>query len=168
VRKAAGIFFLASITTAALGYAAGVRVNASPSMPQGLWLETKMTPGKIARGDIVIACLPPDQFQRRYLGAGFCETGLEPVVKPVVAVAGDAVEVTDDGVSVNGYLLPDTAPRSIDGQGRPLLHTTGFTVVSPGFVWLVVQRPDSFDSRYIGPIPIPFIRGAATPIAVWR
>jgi len=167
MRKPA-ILLLASITTAALGYAAGLRVNASPSMPRGLWLEAKMTPGEIARGDIVVACLPPDQFQRRYLSPGFCDTGLEPVVKPVVAVAGDTVEATAEGVAVNGYLLPDTAPRSRDGQGRPLLHATGFTVVSPGFVWLVVQRADSFDSRYVGPIPIDFIRGSATPVAVWR
>jgi len=163
---AAALFFLALIIVGGIGYAAGLRVNTSSSIPRGLWIE--ITPGKIVRGDIVVACLPPDQIQRRYLGAGFCETGLEPVVKLVVAVAGDAVEVTDDGVSVNGYLLPNSSPMRRDGAGRPLLRATGFSIVPPGSVWLVVERPDSFDSRYIGPVPVDYIKGTATPLAVWR
>src|SRR5208283_4190638 len=51
------------------------RVNTSSSIPRGLWIE--ITPGKIVRGDIVVACLPPDQIQRRYLGAGFCASAIE-------------------------------------------------------------------------------------------
>ena len=90
------------------------------------------------------------------------------MVKPVVAIAGDTVEVTDEGVAVNGHLLPDTGPRSIDGAGRPLLHETGFSIVPPGSVWLVVERPDSFDSRYFGKVPMDYIKGTAAPVAVWR
>ena len=43
-----------------------------------------------------------------------------PLLKRVVALAGDVVSVSSSGVSINGQLLPNSAPLFDDEAGRPL------------------------------------------------
>ena len=76
-------------------------------------------------------------------------------MKPVVASAGDIVEVSSRGITVNGVLLPNTAPKTKDSKGRPMQPwPSGQYRVSAGFVWVASSyNPWSFDSRYFGPIP---------------
>ena len=136
-------------------------------MPLGLW-RFNATRDHIARGEVVVACLPPDAVQHRYLGPGSCPTGFEPVLKPVAAVAGDVVEASGAGIRVNGALLPETAPMALDAAGRPLPHVTGTSTVAPGSIWLVAPRRISFDSRYFGAVHLDQIQGRASPLAVWR
>jgi conjugative transfer signal peptidase TraF len=159
--------FSAFLAVAGTSYAAGLRWNGTPSMPLGIW-ETG-TKGKVARGDVVVACLPPGGVQQRYLAAGYCPSGFEPVLKPVAAVAGDSVRVGPAGVSVNGIPVPQTASLVRDGRGRPIPpYPTGTYPVHAGEVWLLAPRPDSFDSRYLGPVPAADIQSRATPLWVWR
>jgi type IV secretory pathway protease TraF len=40
-------------------------------------------------------------------------------MKPIVAPAGDIVTVSNEGIVVNGKLLPQTAPLKKDTHGRP-------------------------------------------------
>ena len=54
---------------------------------------------------------------RGYRDPGACRDGAAPLLKPVVASAGDAVELSARGISVNGVLLPNTAPLSKDTKG---------------------------------------------------
>jgi conjugative transfer signal peptidase TraF len=105
----------AVIGSAAVG---GVRWNGTQSMPCGLWL-VRSLPSQLHRGDIVAACVKPSAAVRAYVGKGECQdTGLEPVVKEVAAVAGDTVAVTEAGVVVNDALVPHSARLHVDGQGR--------------------------------------------------
>ena len=87
----------------------GVRLNTTPSMPVGLWMVTARS---MSRDAFVIACLSgPEATEaedRGYLGLGSCPGRVEPVVKPVAAVAGDVVTVTPKGISVNGLALSRT------------------------------------------------------------
>lgn len=170
----------ARVTIAALGgalalvagaWAAGARINATPSMPMGVW---RVGPaGTVRPGDVVTFCLPSgaaaDQARRRgYVGPGDCPDGLEPLIKPVAATPGSAVTVAPGGLSVDGTALPSTAQQALDSAGRPLLAMApGRYLVPPGFVWVASGHvPNSWDSRYFGPVPVGNMLGTARPLWV--
>jgi conjugative transfer signal peptidase TraF len=155
-----------------LAGAAGLRVNASASMPWGLW-RVAATEAPFERGEIVSVC-PPDgaaireAARRGYLPAGPCPGGYEPLVKPVAAIAGDLVKITAAGVAVNGEPMADTAQLGEDSAGRPLQPIPAGTYRVPaGAVWLLSGHdPRSFDSRYFGAVPAANIQGIARPVWV--
>jgi conjugative transfer signal peptidase TraF len=153
VRRAALIAVLVSIAVFQLFSFLGLQINTSPSLPVGLYVIT--TDGS---ANLVEFC-PAEPFAalslvRGYRDTGFCGDGGAPLLKPVVAKAGDMVELSGRGISVNGLLLPNTAPLSRDTKGRPLTAWPfGRYPVSPGTVWVASSyHSRSFDSRYFGPV----------------
>jgi conjugative transfer signal peptidase TraF len=137
----------------------GLRINVSPSLPLGLYVVANDS-----RGQLVEFC-PPEPFAtlaaaRGYRHAGSCPDGAAPLLKPVAARPGDSVELTSAGISVNGHLLPRTAPLIRDTRGRMLSPwPLGNYIVAPGTVWVASTfNPRSFDSRYFGPIDVDSIR----------
>ena len=74
-----------------------------------------------------------------------------PVIKPVVAVAGDTICATENAVFVAGA---EVTPRlTNDLTGRPLPSWTGCKRLAGDEVLLLSHHsPDSFDGRYFGPI----------------
>lgn len=143
---------------------AGLRINTSPSLPVGLYITTANV-----RANLVEFC-PAEPFAslsitRGYRDRGACSDGAAPLLKPVVASAGDVVELSARGISVNGVLLPNTAPLSRDSKGRPLTAWAfGRYVVAPGTVWVASSyHPRSFDSRYFGPLSTGAIRHRVKP-----
>lgn len=133
--------------------------NASASAPIGLYAVSPGTaPG---RGDMVIAWPPAAARQfaahRRYLPANV------PLVKRVVAVAGDTICGVDRTVTVNGRRV--ALRRAADAAGRPLPAWQGCIRLAPGMVFLLMtETPDSFDGRYFGPTAARDIIGRATPL----
>jgi conjugative transfer signal peptidase TraF len=103
---------------------------------------------------------------RRYRRKGDCQDGAEPLMKPIVAVAGDTVEVSSLGVAVNDRPLPNSAARPFDTKNRPLQHWPfGAYRVAPGTAWVISSfNARSFDSRYFGPIPVSCIRSYLRPL----
>ncbi len=87
-------------------------------------------------------------------------------MKPIVAVSGDTVQISQQGVAVNGRLLPNSATRWFDTKNRPLTHLPfGKYPVDTGTVWVISSfNPRSFDSRYFGPVPIASIRFHLRPL----
>jgi conjugative transfer signal peptidase TraF len=137
----------------------GLRINASPSLPVGLYLVTADH-----SANLVEFC-PLEPFatlslRRGYRGPGVCMDGGAPLLKPVIAKAGDFVELSTLGISVNGVLLPNTAPLSKDTKGRVLVAwPSGHYRVAPGTLWVSSSyHARSFDSRYFGPICTTAIR----------
>ena len=170
---AASITGVLMMGTLAVGEAAGLRINATASMPRGLW--RVQASKSIARGEIVTVC-PPDRADireaahRGYIPSGGCPGGYEPLVKPVAAIAGDLVTVTPQGIAVDGKPVAGTGPLAEDEAGR-LLHPIpiGAYRVEPGEVWLLSGHdPRSFDSRYFGPVPAGNVTGVARPLWVLR
>ena len=103
---------------------------------------------------------------RGYRSLGNCPDGAAPLMKPVVASAGDIVEVSSLGITVNGMCcLPNTAPKDKDSKGRPMQPwPNGQYRVPQGFVWVASSyNPWSFDSRYFGPLPVSIIRSHLKP-----
>ncbi len=173
MRRAIPVFILWGAAAAVwlgteLAYTAGWRINHTTSLPPGLWRVYPLD-RPIARGDIVSLC-PPDtpMFQearrRGYIGGGRCPGSYEPLLKPVAAIAGDRIEVSGDGIAVNGRLIANSAAHRHDSRGRiltPVAQGTHTAVV--GKVWLVSDyNPASFDSRYFGAISIRQVSGFVT------
>lgn len=143
----------------------GVRVNASPSLPIGLYRTTSDP-----TSNLVEFC-PSEPFAalsstRGYRGKGNCTDGAEPLMKPLVAVSGDIVKVSANGIAVDGRLIPNSAPRPFDTYRRPLQHWPyGTYGVSPGSVWVISSfNARSFDSRYFGPVSVHRIRAHLKPL----
>ena len=145
----------------------GLHINLSASAPRGLYRGNVGTP---LRGMWVAACVTTDAaavgLARGYLGPGPCPGGAEPILKPVVAVSGDVVDLSPHGVAVNGTSLPESESASVDSNGRPLAHAAwGRHVVGADELWLVSTRvPNSWDSRYLGPFSMSQVRAIARPM----
>ena len=140
----------------------GIRINTSPSLPLGLYLVTDKD------SNLVEFC-PPEPFaslalRRGYRSSGNCPDGGAPLLKPVVARAGDVVEFNSCGVFVTGKLLSNSASLKFDTQGRPLQHWPfGRYKLAFGTVWVTSSyNQRSFDSRYLGPISVDRIRARLT------
>lgn len=143
----------------------GVRFNSSPSLPMGVYVITADE-----HAALVEFCpsepLASLAIARGYRDSGTCRDGAAPLLKPVVASADDNVELSARGISVNGVLLPNTAPLSKDTKGRPLeAWPFGRYSVAPGTIWVASSHhPRSFDSRYFGPISTGAIRHRVKPL----
>ena len=150
--------------------AAGARINTSRSIPVGLyWL----TERPIAKGEYVLLCPPPGNVfdeakQRGYFGAGFCPGDYEYLMKKVLAAKKDKVSISDDGVRVNGELLPFSTPLIVDKQGRPLPVLRGdYELGASDLLLMTDVSPLSFDSRYFGLVKRAQIRGVIRHVFTW-
>lgn len=143
----------------------GVRLNASPSLPVGLYITSA------DRTANLVEFCPAEPYAsyaaaRGYRSRGNCPDGAAPLMKPIVARPGDLVNLSRDGIAVNGHLLPNTSPRASDSLGRPLrAWSFGTYSVAVGTVWVASSyHPRSFDSRYLGPIRTTSIRSHVRPL----
>ena len=156
---------IAMIATFQLCGILGLRINGSPSLPVGLYITSSES-----RANLVEFC-PAEPFARLALSRGYrhpgaCSDAGAPLLKPLVARAGDLVNVSPAGISVNGRLLPNTRPLHTDTKGRPLTSwPQGRYTVEHGFIWVASSySPRSFDSRYFGPVAINSIRDRVRPL----
>jgi conjugative transfer signal peptidase TraF len=164
IRRGVGIAAAAFTAPFFIAGAMGIRINASTSLPLGLYKETTDF-----RATLIEFC-PQEPYGRLAAGRGYrslgnCPDRAAPLMKPVVAKAGDIVNVSSMGITVNGVLLPNTASKNKDSRGRPMQPWPfGQYRVPPGFVWVASSyNPWSFDSRYFGPLPVGIIRSRLKP-----
>lgn len=162
-------FLAAADLAIVLFQTAGLRVNATASMPLGLYRVEAYHGEPLARGALVTVCLAPGALTfaraRNYLKPGPCPGEVEPLLKHVAALGGDRVDVSARGVTVNGRALPDSGRVAHDCAGRPLPHVRdGRYVLAPGTIWLYAPAPRSWDSRYFGAQPAVSIAGLAAPV----
>jgi conjugative transfer signal peptidase TraF len=130
--------------------------NSSPSSTVGLyWVSPPQNP-KV--GDTVVAWPPRGAARlaaaRRYLPAGV------PLVKRVVAAAGDRVCARGRTMLVNGRVAAKRRPR--DPSGRRLPWWSGCRRLARGDVMLLGNGgPRAFDGRYFGVTRARQVIGAA-------
>src|SRR5262245_26612299 len=96
------------------------RWNGSSSVPIGVYHVRR---GQPEVGELIAFYLPKEVAlyakERGYIGFGFsCPGWAQPLLKPVVAVAGDAVTIAPTGVTVRGFALSNTKVFEADSQGR--------------------------------------------------
>jgi len=169
---AGGISFLVSAVAAHVG---GVVINSTPSEPLGIW--RKVEERSFSYGDMVLACPPRSPIMdiavsRHYLPSGSCPGHLGTVMKQVVGVAGDLVEIRADGLLINGVWFSHAPLATKDSEGRPLSSWgIGKHLLSGNEIFLGSNYTDkSFDSRYFGAIPVASIRAKLSPVLItsWK
>jgi conjugative transfer signal peptidase TraF len=151
--------------------AASLRWNATASMPLGIYRFAVVSPHGVSRGMLVAVCPPSSAAElgrrRGYLSRGTCAEDSEPLLKTVVAIAGDDVTVSPSGVAVNGRLLRDSESLAVDRAGRPLVSwPRGHFRMARGAIWLHADHERSWDSRYWGPVPTRNVLAKALPVLV--
>jgi conjugative transfer signal peptidase TraF len=141
-------------------------LNTTKSIPLGLYRLTHKDTDPLA-----VFCATGEQFAvataRGYLAHSHsCENNFMPMIKPIVARPGDTVTVSQNGISVNGSLLPNSRAEAFDHLHRPLeAWPNGTYHVMQNTVWVVSSYSEhSFDSRYFGPISTRLIQHHAHPI----
>jgi conjugative transfer signal peptidase TraF len=147
--------------------AAGIRINHTPSLPMGIW-RIEPLQGPLQRGQIVSFCPPDTAVMRKardrgYVSRGRCPGGYEPMLKTLIAIAGDQVTVAEHGVTVNGKLAANSGRMALDagGNASPAIPGGAYNT-EPGQVWMLsAHHTRSFDSRYFGPVPMENILGLA-------
>ena len=99
--------------------ALGLHVNLSASAPRGLY---RMVAGRLTRGAWVVVGVSSHSAAlaraRGYLIRGPYAGGVQPALKPVVALAGDVVESGPEAVTVDGHRLPSSSAAGADSLGR--------------------------------------------------
>jgi len=124
--------------------------------PDQYVLVDKLTPhfASYSRGDIVVFTPPP----------GSTSEGDTPFIKRVIGIAGDTVEIKDDGfVYVNGTKLTEPYLFAVDGQAQPTTASGQTTWHVPdGELFLMGDhRQVSTDSRVFGTVPVASVIGRA-------
>jgi len=133
--------------------------NASPSVPIGLY---RLTSRPSQTAALAVIRLPEPLAilaeTRGYLRKGAL------LVKPVAAGAGDTVCRHGALVTVNGRIVARAS--TLDAAGRWLPAWSGCFRLAADQIFVLSADPDSFDSRYMGPIDSAHVLGIAQPVWV--
>ncbi|AUH71147.1 conjugative transfer signal peptidase TraF [Legionella sainthelensi] len=164
------IVLISLIAAGVLLHAIGFRINRTESIPIGLYRITSAAPIKNA---YVIFCPDDREAFRLARNRGYIDQGLNCggygyLMKKVVAVSGDILSVTNEGVFVNHMLIPYSKPKLQDGMNRalPQLQITNYSLQKDEVMTMTSQSEWSFDSRYYGLVHTRQIKGMLTPIWV--
>ena len=163
---------VAALTLGFAFYLAGARVNTTRSIPLGPYWTTS---APVEKGQYVIVCPPNasvfhEAKKRGYIAAGLCTGDYGYIMKRVLAVEGDVIAITSEGVRVNGHLLSLSAPLKADRVGRslPRYQSNPFTLEASEVLLMSDASSISFDSRYFGPVKRAQIRGGIRPVLTWK
>ncbi|WP_017879691.1 conjugative transfer signal peptidase TraF [Janthinobacterium sp. CG3] len=174
LRRITVVTAITGLSITALGllfYVAGGRVNTTRSIPVGLYWTSSQP---VEKGAYVLLCPPPGEViaeakRRGYLATGFCPGKLGYMMKKILAAKDDAVAITDAGVTVNGAMLPLSAPMVMDKFDRPLprYQHAKFTISDNEVLVMSDVNGKSFDGRYFGPILRSQIQTVIVPVFTW-
>lgn len=131
--------------------------NASASAPIGLY---RVASGAPERGDFVLVRLPKS-IEKLAATRGYLPAGV-PLIKRIAAVAGDDVCAFSGAIIVNGEIV--VRQRKADRAGRSLPRWNECRELVQGEFFLLGDAPDSFDSRYFGPVTSARVIGRLAPI----
>ena len=123
-----------------------VLLNRTPSEPPGIYIRAgdPVRPGAVIAFRTPAAAFPYADRHMVYLHT-------RSILKAVAAGPGDQVCAAGAELVINGV---DRAPiQRRDGEGRALPRWTGCRTLGPDELFVFSDRvPNSFDSRYYGPV----------------
>ncbi|WP_343699641.1 S26 family signal peptidase [Caulobacter sp.] len=135
-----------------------VLVNTSPSEPTGLYIRSPRSP---AVGRIIAFRPPPGAYP--YVADAMPERARTSILKAVRGGEGDLVCANERRVLVNDQVWP--AAARFDRRGRLLPQWRDCRRLAADEVFVLSTRiPNSFDSRYYGPVHRAEILGVYTPL----
>jgi conjugative transfer signal peptidase TraF len=133
--------------------------NASASAPRGFYRVIAFQP--VRRGDMVLI-RTPESVRDLAAERGYLPSTV-PLVKRVAALGGDMVCGLDDMVIIDGETVATRLTR--DRLGRSLPRWDGCRTLHADELFLLMAAvPDSFDSRYFGPVPTSALIGRLVPL----
>lgn len=136
--------------------------NASASAPIGFYHVTPAS--SLKRGAFAVVPTPPGlrmmAAKRHYLPLNV------PLIKRIIALSGD--EVCRHGKVILVNQKPVAIALIRDSQGRVLPVWQGCIILNEDQFFALMDRPDSFDGRYFGPLNTEDIIGIAAPIFTWK
>lgn len=173
--KYAYILLISAFATLYFAYLCGMRINRTHSLPKGIYWVVHKVP---ERGDIV-SFWPQDTpalrlgRERGYIIPGvYNKSGGEGyglLLKRYLGLPGDIVSITDDGIIVNGKLIPNTKPLDTDNVGDPLprIRLDNYRLQEHEALFVSDHLPRSFDARYFGLQETRQIVEVVRPVLVW-
>lgn len=134
-------------------------INETPSLPPGLYLRRPGAP--LSRGAVVTVRQP--QKARSYLSALGVPGDLR-LLKRIAATGGDRVCARDGWI-----LAPDrtVAVPMLVGADRAAPVWTECRRLGPDEVFVLGDTPNSFDSRYFGPVRHDAVEGIYQEVIRW-
>ena len=142
------------------GMARQVLLNTTPSEPIGLYARTDLAPrpGRLAAFFAPAAAYPYADRRLGYLRR-------VPILKMIVAGPGDQICTVSGQLVINGIWRAAIVQR--DGQGRALPHWRACRRLADGELFALSDRvPNSFDSRYFGPVLARSVIGVFRPLVL--
>lgn len=144
---------LTSSIVTLLAYDKVLWINTSSSLPYGLYY-SKNIDNNFKKGDLVLSCLPSKYANlartRNYVNMGICNFNTAPVGKHIVAIEGDHVKISNEGVYINGNYIQNSLPRILDNKGQNLNAFLFDGKLKEDEILLMNNKEESFDSRYFG------------------
>ncbi len=136
--------------------------NDSPSMDTGIY---RKTADQAEVGAIVSVEIP--EAARLYAESRSIEIAWGSFLKPIAAVGGDHVCVSlEEGLQINGQKIAEV--RRSDSAGNVIAVWSHCRKLLENEYFLYAPRvPESYDSRYYGPIREENIKGVYTPLWTW-
>ncbi|MDH3770785.1 MAG: S26 family signal peptidase [Nitrospirota bacterium] len=133
---------------------------ASPSLPAGPYLRS-FEPIRIGK---IVAFAMPDAARRYQIELGHDVPASFLFMKPIIAGPGDRVcNSVVDGLVVNGTWRASTVSHDRDGRLLPVW--TACHVLGEDRYFMVSDHvPNSFDSRYFGPVDAARIAAVYRPL----
>jgi conjugative transfer signal peptidase TraF len=143
-----------------------LRLNASASVPTGLYRVVPQT-SRYAAICLSEPILATARQAGLFIPAGECPDGKEPILKPIYRASADSpITFSPSGFSVAERALKNTAAKLRSKKGEPLSHVAYGTYTTG--LWAISDyNPDSFDSRYFGPITEANVRYYAVPFLLF-
>jgi conjugative transfer signal peptidase TraF len=132
--------------------------NASASVPIGLYV---VKPANQLQLNNLVVVRPPEDAAAFLAEGGYLPRGV-PILKHILALAGQTVCRLGSAVSVDAIAVGYTRER--DSRGRALPVWQGCRVLAKDEVFLMNRAAESFDGRYFGPLPAASIVGRAEPL----
>ena len=129
--------------------------NPSISEPVGEYMSLPFVP--YHKGDLVLTCISNNNYKHIFneLGmkdeVGSCGNGLPHLIKRIAATEGDEVEVTSQGILINGVLVPKSKQfrqgRGVDLYPLPVGYKHK---LAQNEFFMLGNDTHSLDSRYFG------------------
>jgi conjugative transfer signal peptidase TraF len=137
----------------------GLTINITASYPLGIYQNQKITNMVDSKNKLVLVCPDPNNLaiiaatENNILpiGSGCGTWGFAPLLKKLVGFPGDIITATPQGILINNNYLKNS---EIKFKIFELLVKPGYKhTLKPSEYWVMSDyNPNSFDSRYIGPV----------------
>jgi conjugative transfer signal peptidase TraF len=145
---------------AVMATAPRVLINTTTSEPPGLYVRSPMAPGP---GHIVAFTAPAAAFP--YADRRLSYLHRMPLLKAVAAGPGDLVCTLNGKLEIDGRARAPIA--QVDRQGFTLPHWSACRRLTADELFVFSDRvPNSFDSRYFGPVHRRAVLAVYVPLAV--